>query len=409
MLDRLASIKGLVEAEEYYAVSANPRFLAFQRRRLFQSVRGAVLLLFVIALLDFTTFVAVHPGHFGLILGVNAALAITAIVGRLTLDRLGPRAAEAVTFAVSTAVVVDFLVLGALEPEFTVLAMGYVVLSPLIVALLVPWRTWTHGVWLLTFAAVTYAFITIAPYPLLAPSERIDIAILASTSMLVSFVGQVLAFRALIRSFMDMTDIHALRHESETQRRASKRANAELELTARLDHLTTTGNRLRLHEDLRSERGRIERTGAPCGLLEADIDHFKSINDHLGHLAGDTVLREIAAVLKNASRSGDTVYRWGGEEFVLLLPGTEADQVLVAAERLRRAVEFTGLASPGNAAAGIVTVSIGATVIDRECLLESDDVWIGRADRAMYQAKAEGRNRVALELPRRGIAEGSPT
>ena len=73
------------------------------------------------------------------------------------------------------------------------------------------------------------------------------------------------------------------------------------------------------------------------------------------------------------------------------------------------AVEFTGLASPGNAAAGIVTVSIGATVIDRECLLESDDVWIGRADRAMYQAKAEGRNRVALELPRRGIAEGSPT
>jgi diguanylate cyclase (GGDEF)-like protein len=118
-----------------------------------------------------------------------------------------------------------------------------------------------------------------------------------------------------------------------------------------------------------------------------DIDHFKDVNDHHGHGVGDDVLREVADVVGRAIRGDDALIRWGGEEFLLLLPGARRPQALELAERLRARV--AGLAVEGLPA---VTISIGVDELGAE--ETSAEAAIERADQRMYAAKAAGRNRV---------------
>jgi diguanylate cyclase (GGDEF)-like protein len=174
----------------------------------------------------------------------------------------------------------------------------------------------------------------------------------------------------------------------------------DLERTSRVDPLTRIANRLRLDEDFEEIRARINRSGGSCGLLEADLDHFKAINDRLGHLAGDAVLRSVAQTLQATLRSGDHVYRYGGEEFVAIIEGADARATEATAERLRAAVAALAMAHPDNPPAGVVTISIGWTVIGPGDIDETDDALFDRADRAMYAAKTSGRNRIAKDLPR---------
>lgn len=119
-------------------------------------------------------------------------------------------------------------------------------------------------------------------------------------------------------------------------------------------------------------------------LMLLDIDHFKSINDSMGHLEGDRILTEFVGHINNVLRRGDLMGRFGGEEFVVLLPETAGDVAKMAAERVRTAVE--GLGGP--------TVSIGVT----SSLANGDsvDAMLMRADNAMYRAKSKGRNRVEV-------------
>jgi diguanylate cyclase (GGDEF)-like protein len=128
--------------------------------------------------------------------------------------------------------------------------------------------------------------------------------------------------------------------------------------------------------------------------MELDLDHFKGINDRLGHLAGDDVLRRVVEAVQQATRASDSVYRYGGEEFVVLLPMEDREQLLAAAERLRTAVLDLGIEHPGNPSLGVVSVSIGATLIGDDTLELSDEQWFYVVDRAMYAAKAAGRNQV---------------
>jgi diguanylate cyclase (GGDEF)-like protein len=159
---------------------------------------------------------------------------------------------------------------------------------------------------------------------------------------------------------------------------------------ARQDALTGLGNRHRLAEDLGAMRARAERYGHRWCVALLDLDRFKGYNDGAGHLQGDELLRRVSAALAGAARGGDTVYRYGGEEFLVLLPEQTLETAALAGERLRAVVEDLALPHP---AGGPVTISVGvagpAEGGDPEALL-------ARADEALYAAKAAGRNRVEV-------------
>jgi diguanylate cyclase (GGDEF)-like protein len=158
---------------------------------------------------------------------------------------------------------------------------------------------------------------------------------------------------------------------------------------ARQDPLTGVGNRLRLTEDVKALCGRVERYGHSYCVALFDIDNFKAFNDGLGHLAGDDVLRAVADALREAIRSGDTLYRYGGEEFLVLLAEQSLDRAAVAGERLRAAVEALDLRHPDGSR---ITVSAGVAGLGSTSC--SPDQLFALADEALYRAKQGGRNRV---------------
>jgi diguanylate cyclase (GGDEF)-like protein/hemerythrin-like metal-binding protein len=173
------------------------------------------------------------------------------------------------------------------------------------------------------------------------------------------------------------------------------RAVQELERLASTDALTRAWNRRRFEETAEAEIHRSLRYGQPLSLAILDLDHFKRINDSLGHEAGDRALKSVAGAIMGTIRKADSLTRWGGEEFVVLMPNTGLSRGGQVAERVRSAVEGADAGGVGP-----VTVSIGlAEFVPGQTLKE----WLGRADTALYQAKQAGRNRVAAD-PQTGPA-----
>jgi diguanylate cyclase (GGDEF)-like protein len=157
------------------------------------------------------------------------------------------------------------------------------------------------------------------------------------------------------------------------------------------DNLTGIPNRRALRDEFAREFSRARRHALPTSFLMLDIDRFKDVNDTFGHLAGDAVLARVASAARAATRDGDTVARYGGEEIAVLMPQTDLVEAAVVAERIRAAIadlviEYRGLAIQ-------VTVSVGCAAL---CNLDMDfDDLVQRADAKLYEAKAAGRNCVA--------------
>jgi diguanylate cyclase (GGDEF)-like protein len=165
------------------------------------------------------------------------------------------------------------------------------------------------------------------------------------------------------------------------------RLNEQLLEDSRRDPLTGMRNRRALAEELPGLEARHIESGEPLAVALCDVDHFKAYNDEMGHLAGDQALRAIAVTIRGALRVEDMAYRFGGEELLILLPGTSAPEAAAAAERVRAAVEAVALPHPsGNG--GVVTVSIGVAA--------GYGGLLARADGALYEAKRGGRNRVVV-------------
>lgn len=171
-----------------------------------------------------------------------------------------------------------------------------------------------------------------------------------------------------------------------------------LEHAATFDALTGSYGRLHLDHTLEAELSEAQRLGTPLSLLMFDIDHFKAINDSLGHGVGDDILRELVARLAGNLRVADVLARYGGEEFVAILPRTDREGALALAEKLRRQV-----ADYAFPVAGEVTISIGAATTDGS---ESQHALLRRLDDALYAAKDGGRDRVEAAAPAHG--EGPP-
>lgn len=166
-----------------------------------------------------------------------------------------------------------------------------------------------------------------------------------------------------------------------------------LENLAMIDSLTEVGNRRRYMEALDNEWRRCARLGMPLSLAIIDVDHFKAYNDHLGHAAGDIVLRKVADTLHSfVRRPGDLVARYGGEEFVLLLPNTDSAAAANIGREVRQAVEALALPHPASPVGRCITISLGG-VTTRPAGGQVDPGFFQEADNALYAAKAEGRNR----------------
>jgi diguanylate cyclase (GGDEF)-like protein len=171
-----------------------------------------------------------------------------------------------------------------------------------------------------------------------------------------------------------------------------------LENLAMIDSLTEIANRRRYAEVLESEWRRCARNAAPLSLAIVDVDHFKAYNDHLGHAAGDRVLRRIAQAMNSLlRRPGDLVARYGGEEFAVLLPETDADSGYQIGNELRQQIEALAIAHPASPVAPVITVSLGGmTIVPAGG--DVDPRLFSGADAALYAAKAEGRNRAFWRL-----------
>ena len=174
----------------------------------------------------------------------------------------------------------------------------------------------------------------------------------------------------------------------------NERLSAELTRRAALDPLTGAYNRRTLAELADRGIAQARRDGTGYGVLLLDVDHFKRINDTLGHAAGDDALQRLVCVLRDGMRAQDTLGRMGGEEFIVLLPGVSAAQARSAAERLRVEVEQARPVLAGTP--WPMTVSIGVATWAGDADFES---LLRRADAAMYEAKREGRNRIAVGDP----------
>ncbi|WP_221799656.1 diguanylate cyclase [Oceanobacter mangrovi] len=177
--------------------------------------------------------------------------------------------------------------------------------------------------------------------------------------------------------------------ESRTRERLHQRESEILEQLATTDRLSNLYNRRKLDDMLRSEVDRSERSDVPFSIVLMDIDHFKDINDNLGHAIGDQVIIELSRMLKNTVRKIDAVGRWGGDEFMVICPMTDLDGALQLASNVREAINELEIDEVGK-----VSSSLGVA-----CWRPGEDLeqLINRADRGLYNAKRLGRNRVATE------------
>ena len=166
--------------------------------------------------------------------------------------------------------------------------------------------------------------------------------------------------------------------------------NEQLEKLAMIDYLTGIYNRVKIDEILNYEFNKFKRYGKKFGIIMIDIDFFKMVNDIYGHQVGDDVLVKFSKELSNNSRLSDTVGRWGGEEFLIIIPNIDEKGLLSQAEYIRRRQEESNYPTVGQK-----TISIGISIIK-----ENDEIekLIKRADEALYEAKETGRNKVCFNF-----------
>ena len=241
--------------------------------------------------------------------------------------------------------------------------------------------------WLGVHTALALAYTAVEPG---SSDQFLGLLILSTVA---SQTGHIANQRARVLTFNQTERIRALNRQARRDHERLDLLNAALGVAANTDELTALGNRLALTTALGVVRSRIERHGERYGLLILDVDRFKAINDALGHPGGDTILRSVGGTLARTLRPGDTAYRYGGEEFVVLTRVSAQREALGAAERIRIAIEALEIRNAANTPYGRLTVSIGVSSIGPEQLALTDDAWLASADAALYRAKSSGRNR----------------
>ena len=381
---------------EYVVVGSSARFRATQRRRTIAASRAGFVVIAAAVLFDAVAVFDLEPGNAMVLVALNGSVAILAIVGFLALARGARRRPEPVAEVVTLALTLCTALTGFIQPALAIQTIGYLLLIPGLIALILPWPTRAHVHWLLGYSLIALTYVTLGPNPALSVGDRSDLIVVVVIAAATSMAGHFLLQRAQIRGHAQLQKIQALHRRADADMAELARVHQELTITARLDPLTGAGNRLRLREDLRAARSGMDRSQQNHALIAIDLDHFKLVNDRLGHLAGDAVLKAVVALIQNSIRGEDAIYRFGGEEFLVLLRLARTEDLPAAMERLRCAVVNGGIVHPRNDPSNVVTISLGGLLVTPDDLGQSDDEWFAKADEALYRAKANGRNRAEV-------------
>ena len=219
---------------------------------------------------------------------------------------------------------------------------------------------------------------------------------LESTSPQAFSAEDLLAFRTIAAQLAGAIHLAAVNRALEAANEHLQQANRHLERLSAIDGLTGIANRRRFEAAFDAEWRRAGRSGTPLSVVMVDLDHFKAFNDTYGHQGGDDCLRRVATVLaRGLERAGDLVARYGGEEFIVILAAAGAAAAARTAEHLRAEVERLGIPHAGSPS-GVVTVSLGVATARRAQGRRgiSPEALLAAADRALYEAKRAGRNRV---------------
>ena len=205
------------------------------------------------------------------------------------------------------------------------------------------------------------------------------------------YITKPINFAELEARVRSLLRIKALQEEVELQKASLEQLNERLLRISQTDGLTGLFNRRHIEEELLHMYQHSARLGEPLSLVMTDLDKFKSVNDTYGHQAGDDVLRQLARILTDAVREIDRVGRYGGEEFMILLPGTAAEEAVTFAERVRQALESHTFTFEGGSLQR--TGSFGVGTFPHPRVMNCDSL-VRAADEALYVAKETGRNKV---------------
>lgn len=362
-----------------------------ERRSLRRAVQFASGLIAALLLADLGVNLVVEtPGVLTLVpfsVGASAVCGAVALAATRSLFRLEPLALVMILAVLAVAL------LGlVLTPTDALLGASQIATLLVGAGLFLPWSLRWHVGALVAATAVASGFVLSPLAESMLTAERTSIVIGTGMAAVASAIGHALfqvRFRRLLEQQFELRDLsrYAQRQEAHVSE-----LNRELNRVARRDALTGVGNRLALDEAL----GRLLDRGtrlrpARFAIVLLDIDHFKEYNDLHGHLAGDAALGRLGELLRRATRSDDLAFRYGGEEFLLLLPDVDLPSSLAVAERVRVAAESDdGGGLPPFTVSGGVALCDPADGRDPEPLLR-------RADTALYLAKRAGRNRIAAD------------
>jgi diguanylate cyclase (GGDEF)-like protein len=294
-------------------------------------------------------------------------------------------------FALAFSTFVTVLHLLVFVPESRTTSLMLLGVIPLAVALFLPWSVLFQAGWLLAGASALAAFTVLDAGAVVPAADWVGAWLVLILSGLASLVGSAGAASLRRKSFE--LQMQARRAHARTVAREAEleRLNGELAMLTRIDPLTGIGNRLRLNEELATASARSSRYGNDCAVALLDLDHFKGYNDALGHVAGDAALQSVAAALAASVRATDIACRYGGDEFVVVMPEQSLEGAARAAERIRRAIEDLGLHYPTPSGPQVLTMSAGVALLGRGAAQDADEV-LKAADAALYRAKGAARS-----------------
>jgi diguanylate cyclase (GGDEF)-like protein len=306
--------------------------------------------------------------------GAAASLALYFIANRATQPFVVP-----LTVIMTLCPTAGLLVTATEPGALLAMSSGFTML-PVAVPLFLAWTTRLRTAWLIGYAVVIGGIALVTGLGHLDTVQRVDLATNVVIGAVIGWIGGQLLERLRARTLDQQIELRRLNHE--------------LRIGATTDALTGLANRRQLEADLLwMSSARPGRLGT-CAFIMLDLDRFKQLNDELGHALGDAALRLVSSELRSVVRGSDTIYRYGGEEFLVIMPDASMDAAGAAAERIRIAIADLHIKANREPDAGDLTISCGVALS-----LVAREHWgtvIAAADSALYEAKASGRNRTCV-------------